>query len=153
MSNIGLYEISEGLFVKQLIQPGTAAVSTITVTDLELREYARAQFVLNLGLVTATGTVDLVVSHADEAGGTYSAIFTATQLAQADQTNIYYLDVNLRNPNLKPFYKVEVTVGTDTADLALTLLANSPRNAAVTQDAKTLDMEGTWTAGLLPDLT
>ncbi|MBN2392102.1 MAG: hypothetical protein JXR84_15350 [Anaerolineae bacterium] len=143
--------LSEHNAVDALLLPQTLTVAAHTATDISVKGYTRAMLKLALGAAASGATIDVVVSHATAAGGTYATLFTATQLTEAggDDEKVHYLDIDLLNPNIRNYLKVVVTVGTDTVLGYLEIELSGAREEAVTQP----DMEalaGTWATGIIP---
>lgn len=141
---------SEKLKIVPLIDPDILTAAAHSVADIDVRRFARAILLLQLGVITATCTVDTIVRHSDTAGGTYATIFTATQLLVADDSQIHYLDINLLNPNIKGFLTVTVTVAADVGDGAAILILDQARSEPVPQPADVQEMAGTWATGIFP---
>jgi hypothetical protein len=142
-------QASEFVRIESLVKPDALAAGATTASDIDISQFERGLLILDLGVAGGTSTVDLVVQHADAAGGSYATIFTATQMAVADDETLYYLDLDLTNPNIKRYLQVTLTIGTAAADAAVSLLLTTARTEPVSQPADVSALTGTWAAGIL----
>lgn len=142
--------LSENMAVYALQLPDSLAAAPHVLDPVEVCRFTRGQLLLALGEAQAGATVDVIVQHAGAVGGGYTTFFTATQLTQAggDDEAVYYLDLDLLNPNLKPWLRVTVTVGTDAVEGMVMLLLTNPRTEPVTQP-DIVELAGTWATGIL----
>lgn len=145
-------EMSERVKTDVLLAPQSLSAAAHTATDIDVRGFTRALLKLALGAGATGSTIDVVVSHATAAGGTYATLFTATQLTEAggDDDKNHYLDIDLLNPNIRNFLKVVVTVGTDVCLGYLEIELSGARDEPVTQATECEEMAGTWATGIIP---
>jgi len=132
-----------------LVRPDALAAADHTASDVDISQFERGLLVIDLGVAGGTSTIDFVLQHADEAGGSYATIFTATQLAQADDEQIHYLSLDLTNPNIKRYLQATLTIGTAAADAAVYLLLSKARREPVTQPSDVVALAGTWATGII----
>lgn len=142
--------LSEQIKIVPLIKPVSLSVAAHASSVVEWRKFTKAMLLLELGAGAAGSTVDVLVQHADTSGGALSTLFTATQILQANDETTYYLDIDLLNPNVKPFGKITVTVGTDVIVGAVHLLLGGALKEPVTQPSGIDDLAGTWATGIIP---
>jgi len=143
---------SEILKVVNVELPDVLTAEAHTSSAIDTQMATGGLLLVDLGVAEAGATVDVVVQHCATSDGSYATLFTATQLTQAgdDDEMIYYLDIDLQNPNINRYLKVVATVGTDVVDGAVLLILFGYRREAVTQPDDVAALAGSWATGIVP---
>lgn len=117
------------------IDPVSQGVATVTTDWVDLRKFSRILYILKLGAMTASSTVDAVVKQATDGSGTGSKNLTAskaiTQLTQAgsDSNKQVLISVDVSELDLTgKFYwsALSVTVAAAASLLDVTVLGFGP---------------------------
>ncbi len=138
--------------IVRVAPPDATGVGTVTLDNVDTRGFLQGVFLLDIGVIGATTTIDCTIKQSATSGGTYATIFTATQIVQAGDETTRYLNLNFRNPNFatKPWIQINVVVGTAAGDLGALLILGNPMNSAtLTQPAATSALDGTWATDFL----
>lgn len=117
------------------IDPDAYAASTVVTDYADMSKFESVMFVLEVGDIVATGTVDAVVHQATDSSGTGAKVLTSskaiTQLTQAGSDSNKQVVVNVRAEDLDlangfDFCALSVTMGTAGADLSCLVLGFNP---------------------------
>jgi hypothetical protein len=132
MSN-ALYE---ELAVAAKVNPASYSPGTQDSDAVDLAAFRRVMFVLEVGTIGASGTIDFKLQQSDTSGGAYTDIAgkSITQLTQAGGGSGKQAIVEIRADELadgKRFVRGRVTIGTAATPLSVVALAGRPRFAPV----------------------
>jgi len=119
-------------------------------SEIDATGFTRGCLLVYLGVLEATTTVTVTVTHASASGGSFATLYTATALDVDDDEKVYYLDIDLMNPNINPYLKVTLTVANDVCDGGALMLLGGARREAVTQPDDTSELSGSWASGINP---
>jgi len=147
MNRVNLSEIVKFVNVEL---PDILTAAAHESAEINTIGFNSAELLVQLGVLEETTTVDVVVSHCATSGGSFATLFTATQVALAGDETVYYLDIDLMNPNINPYLQVTITVGNDVCDGAALMLLGHARREAVTQPSGTSALAGDWASGINP---
>lgn len=108
---------SQSKFTQSIAAQSVAAGVTVTGGEVDAMGYRWMYFVVNLGVVAATGAGELKLQAASTSGGSYSDVAGATAaIAAADDNTTKVIAVDLE-ANEGPYYKLVVTGGSGGATL------------------------------------
>lgn len=135
--------MSEGWAVVAAIDPDVTAASTVLSGAVDMASYSRVMVIGQAGTLGASATLDLKVTQATTAAGTYKDVTGAaiTQLTQAspddsDQQVIINVDqTDLDIDNDYRYIKASLTIATATSDAAAIVLGLPKRRPASGSDA------------------
>jgi len=147
MNRVNLSEIAKIINVEL---PDVLTAAAHESSEINTTTFCSGLLLVTLGVLEAATTVDVVVSHCATSGGSFATLFTATQMDVDDDETVYYLDIDLMNPNINPYLKVTITVGNDVCDGAAVMLLSHARRSAVTQPSGTSALAGSWASGINP---
>lgn len=114
--------------------PHVGTAGTMTATAVDGRGFDRACFIIAVGAMTNTATLDAKITDCATSGGSY-ANTAGTALTQLDDTNggtVYTIDVPVKAAS--PFMKTLIVTGTAAAvNSAICILYNGSRLEGVAQ--------------------
>jgi hypothetical protein len=142
-------EGSEILKVVNVELPDVLTAAAHESSEINTTGFARGLLLLHLGVLEATTTVIVTVTHASESGGSFATLYTATALDVDDDEKIYYLDLDLLNPNINPYLKVTITVANDVCDAGAMMILFGANREAVSQPSATSELSGSWASGIV----
>ena len=114
--------------------PHVGTAGTMTATAVDGRGFDRACFIISIGAMTNTATLDAKITDCDTAGGSYTntAGSPITQVADTGGSTVHTIDVPVKAA--RPFMKTLIVTGTAAAvNSAVCILYNGSRLAGVTQ--------------------
>lgn len=101
----------------QAVAPTAGSPGTMTATAVSAAGFERCLFILNVGAITNTGTVDMYIQSATSSGGSYANTSLTgaalTQIADTGGGKLYTIDVPV--PTARPYLKAVVVTGTAAA--------------------------------------
>lgn len=130
---------SEKVAILGTIDPDVTTASTVVSDYGSMADFESIMFVLTVGTLGASATIDAVVQQATDSGGTGAKNLTTskaiTQMTQAgtDQSDTQVV-INVRAEDLDmansfDHVAISVTVGTATSDIGAVVLGLNPRYA------------------------
>ena len=130
---------SEKVAILGTIDPDVTVASTVVSDYGSMADFESIMFVLTVGTLGASATIDAVVQQATDSGGTGAKNLTTskaiTQMTQAgtDQSDTQVV-INVRAEDLDmansfDHVAISVTVGTATSDIGAVVLGLNPRYA------------------------
>ena len=138
MPAIGNILPSEAAAVLATIDPEAQGAATVVTDYCNLGLFESVMFILLVGEMAATSTVDAVIKQATDASGTSAKNLTSskaiTQLTQAGTDSDKQVIINVRAEDLDldndfDHVALSVTVGTAASDIACVALGFNPRFA------------------------
>lgn len=114
--------LEESLKVEKGIQSEDLATGTKTGAPVDTKDFEEALIILDAGVATATGTLDVTVEEGDTTGGSFTAIAGAAfvQIVAANDERI--LVGRIRVKNFKKFIRTIAVVATDTVEASVIIL-------------------------------
>ena len=114
--------------------PHVGTAGTMTATAVDGRGFDRACFIISIGAMTNTATLDAKITDCDTTGGSYTntASTALTQVADTGGSTVHTIDVPVKAA--RPFMKTLIVTGTAAAvNSAVCILYNGSRGEGVTQ--------------------
>lgn len=143
-------EFSEVEKIVNVELPDILTAAAHESSEIDTTGFTRACLLVHLGVLEETTTVTVTVSHASASGGSFATLYTATALDVDDDEKIYYLDIDLLNPNINRYLKVTLTVANDVCDGGALMLLSGARREAVSQPDDVAELAGSWATGIVP---
>lgn len=114
--------LEESLKAEKGIQSEDLATGTETGVPVDTKNFDEALIILDAGVATATGTLDVTVEEGDTTGGSFTAIAGALfeQIVAANDERI--LVGRIRVKNFKRFIRIIAVVATDTVEASVIIL-------------------------------
>lgn len=133
MKNI--QELEEALLVKQGIIPASHAIGTVEGIGVDTKDFDTLMADLNIGVISATGTLDVHLEESDELATGYTDITGAVFSQKTVTDNSKISKGRLKCKNFKRFVRVVAVIATDVADAGVVLnLGKFDGLAKVVQD-------------------
>jgi hypothetical protein len=131
--------LSERLAVVATIDPDAYAAGTYDSDAVDMSRFDRAMFVLSVGEMGISGTVDFKLQESDQPTGPFIDIVgkSVAQLSQTAGDSDKQAIVEMTADELsegRRYVRGRMTVGVAASDAALIALGGDPRNAPVTTD-------------------
>jgi hypothetical protein len=114
--------------VRATIDPDAYGTGTQNSDSIDMRDFESVMFILAVGDIAATGTVDMAIKSSDDNSTFDSTIKAITQLTAAGTDSDKQVIVNVRAEDLPEgdrYVRAEVTIGTAACDLGLIALAHN----------------------------
>lgn len=137
MSATATQRFTEAVRIDQGLTPLSRAANDYDTPWYSLRDYHKVAFILHLGAIAATGTLDVSVRQAkDDAGGAAKAITgkALTQLTGTDDDKIAVIEVDASELDVNGKFdhvSVRATVATDASLFGVLVCRHQPRYAPV----------------------
>lgn len=137
------HNIFEDLAVVATIDPDAYAADAYLTDAIDMGTYRRVGFIILVGTMGASATLDFTIQESDASGGTYTDVGGAstpshaiTQMTQAgtDQSDTQVL-IEIAAEDLSEgnrFIKGELVIGTAASDASVVALGSVAREAPVT---------------------
>jgi hypothetical protein len=136
----------EMLPVVGIIDPDAYTAATYLTGAIDMSKYEQVMFIVMVGTMASTSTVDFSVTESDASGGTYAAMSPAkaiTQLTEAGTDSDKQVVVVVRADDLtdgKRYIKGSMVVGTAASDSGVVAIGLFPRYTPSTDiDLTTVD--------------
>ncbi len=119
-------QLSDRVSVNIALAPVSKSAGTTTSSAIDLTGYSNASLLVNIGVISSSGTVDCKVQASDASGGSYAditgaAITQATQAGSGSGTNQL---VDFEIPAGKPFVKTVLVNATAAAVQGVYIIAD-----------------------------
>jgi hypothetical protein len=131
-------QISEQLAVVGVIDPDAYAANTYLTGAIDMSEYRKVMFIVQVGTLGTSATIDFTIQESATSGGTYTdvggdgtathAIAQVTQAGtdQSDTQHIIEIDASEMGAGMR-YLKGELVVGTAASDAAVLAVAAPTR--------------------------
>lgn len=117
-----MLDLNQNLIVARAIKPDAHAAGAVAGAAVDLKNARTALLLIDVADKGAAGTADVVVTHCDTSGGTYTTHTTVAQITANGQTVVEL-------SNLKRYAKVNVTIGANAVDMSAVLVAGNLRES------------------------
>lgn len=126
--------LTDTLAVVSKLDPVSQGAGTVTSTSIDMAQYRRVMFILSVGAMTASSTVDMTIRGDTASGGTYTTAITGktiTQLTQAgsDSNKVVIVEVGADEVAAQGlrYIRASVVVGAAASLVSLVALAGDIR--------------------------
>ena len=126
--------LADMLAVVATVDPGNLSAGSHSTDAVDMSKFEEVMFIVAVGTLGTSGTVDFKVQESDQAAGTYSDISgkSITQLTDAGNDDNKQAVVVVKASELTPgkrYVKGVLTVGTAASDACVVAIAGKPRYA------------------------
>ena len=129
--------LSEYLAVVATVDPDAYATGTQLTDAIDMEDHEQVMFIVQLGTMASSATIDFYVMECATSGGTYTRLSgkSITQLTEAGTDSDKQAIVNVKASELGTgmrYLKGSLRIGTDAVDSGVIALATSRFSHAVT---------------------
>ena len=109
------HTIGDETKVVRAVAPSAGSPGTMTSVEVAAAGYDRCRFIINVGAITATGTLDAYVQSATTSGGSFANTTSAalTQITDTGGSTIHAIDIPVNSA--RPFLKLVIVTATAAA--------------------------------------